>query len=134
MKWRLSAIVLAGGIISAGVYFVGEARSVTVVKSSAQAWVWVAPDQHKLFVDELDDYAKKKGLRVNTRKLPVASWEMMEVTLLTPKDNKISVANATAPGKFSAAIMVLHPEENWRTYWTEFRAYVSARHRWEDVP
>lgn len=128
------ALVFLTGTTIAGPFFVDRTDAVTVIKSSAQAWVWVAPVNRQRFVDELRDYARDKGLQLHHRKLLGPPWEIAEVTLLTPKENKISVANATAPDKFSAAIIVYRPEENWQIYWKEFRAYVSARYKWEDVP
>jgi hypothetical protein len=104
----------------------------TAIKSSATAWVWVPADRQERFVDELRDYAENKALKFSAVKPPNPVWTTSGVTLLTPKDNRISII-MTVPGKFSAAIIVLHPEENWHAYWKEFSAYVSARHRWEDV-
>jgi hypothetical protein len=134
VKHVFAPLALVGAIVVAGIPFIDQTRAVTVVKSSAQAWVWVSPDQHERFIDELRNYARDKGLQFRTRKLPGPPWQMIEATVLTPKKNEISVANATAAGKFSAAIMLLHPDEDWQSYWKDFREYVRARHRWEDVP
>ncbi|MGH8305581.1 MAG: hypothetical protein ACRETG_08200 [Steroidobacteraceae bacterium] len=134
MKWFVVGIVILVGAIIVGVLFINRTDAVTVIKSGAQAWVWVAPDQQQRFVGELRDYAQSKGLQFNTRELAGPPWQMTEVVLNTPKANEIAVANATALDKFSASITVFHPDENWQDYWKDFRAYVGARHRWEDVP
>jgi hypothetical protein len=101
------------------------------IRNSATAWVWVAPDQQQKFVDELRDYARQKSLRFSNNVVP-APWKMIGMTILTPKENEISVINATAPDKFAIAITIEHPEAGWQNYWRDFRTYVSTRHKWQD--
>jgi len=133
-KWLLVALLLSVAAVGGGAFFMTRTHAVTVIKSSAQAWVWVAPDQQERFVTELCEFARKKGFKCNPSKPPSGDWPLIGVIMVTPKGNEISVINGTAPDKFSADITIFHPEAGWQSYWKDFRAYVSARHKWEDVP
>jgi len=103
------------------------------INSSAQAWIWVAPDMQEHFVSELCEFAREKRFRCNPSRPPSPDWQMIGVIIVTPKDNEIWVVNGTAKDQFGAAITVLHPEPEWRKYWEDFRTFVMARHKWEDT-
>ena len=110
-----------------------ESTTVTVVKSSASAWVRVAPEMQPQLIDELKEYAQQRSLSF-AQSVTEYPWRMIEIELKTPQGNEILVINATAIDKFSAGITVFQDAEDWRRYWNDFRAHVSARHMWEDVP
>src|SRR5581483_9759148 len=98
-KWLLVALLLIAVAVGAGVFFMMRTHAVTVIKSSAQAWVWVAPDQQEHFVTELCEFARRKGFKCNPSKPPSGDWQMIGVIMVTPKENEISVINATALDK-----------------------------------
>jgi hypothetical protein len=120
--------------VAAIIAFVSPSRPVTVIRSSAQAWIWVAPNQQQQFVEELHSYARTKSLKFNPSTLPGPPWTMVGVIMVTPRGNEISIINATARDEFSAGVTVFHKEENWESYWKDLHTYVSARHKWQDVP
>lgn len=130
-KWLFAVLLLGATAVGGGAFLMTRTHPV-VIKSSAQAWVWVAPDQQEHFVTELCAFARQKGFKCNPSEQPGPSWKMIGVVLVTPKENEITVINATAPDKFDAAITMFHPGEDWQGYWKDFRAYVSARHKWDD--
>jgi hypothetical protein len=103
----------------------------TFIRNSATAWVCVSPDQQQQFVVELRVYSGRRSLRFSNNVVP-APWKVIGMTILTPKANEISIINATVPDKFAVAITIEHPEAGWQNYWRDFRAYVSARHKWQD--
>jgi hypothetical protein len=130
MQWFSSTLALiAITVVGRAV----DATPVGVTGSNAQGWLWVAPDRQQLLVADLREYARRTGLHFSSRKLPGPPWDMTEVTLVTPKGNSVTVANATARDKFSVAITLFHPEDNWRVYWDGLRKHLSARYKWEDV-
>jgi hypothetical protein len=104
-----------------------------VIKSSAQAWIWVAPDRQEHFVAELCEFARENRFKCNPSRPPSPDWQMIGIIIVTPNDNEISVINGTATDKFGAPITVLHPEPEWRKYWEDFRTFVMARHKWEEI-
>jgi len=133
MKWlSFAALGVITAVIIGGVVFLNR-TPMRVVKSTAQGWLWAAPDRQQLLFDDLREYARRSGLQFSSRKLPGPSWEITEVTLLTPKENTVRVANATARDKFSVAITLFYPEDNSRVYWDGLRTHLSARYKWEDV-
>jgi hypothetical protein len=103
----------------------------TFVRNSATAWIWVAPSDQAQFVEELQGYAHQRSLRFKANAVP-APWRMIDVTILTPKKNKITIINATQFDKFNATITVFHPNEDWKLYWNDLRTYERARHKWLD--
>jgi hypothetical protein len=133
MKWlSFAAFGVITAVIIGGVVFLNR-TPVRVVKSTAQGWLWVAPDQQQQFIEELRDYARGKALQFDLRRFPGPPWNMTHVILTTPKANEIDATNATARDKFSVSITLLHPEENWRSQWDDLRARLIARYKWEDV-
>src|SRR5205807_2989156 len=128
MQWFSSTFALIAATVVGGSL---GATPVGVIGSSAQGWLWAAPDRQQLLFDDLREYARRSGLQFSSRKLPGPSWEITEVTLLTPKENTVRVANATARDKFSVAITLFYPEDNSRVYWDGLRTHLSARYKWE---
>lgn len=130
MKWIFLALCLLVGV---AIIFTNRNHEVSVTKASAVGWVWVEPNEQQHFVDQLRELASSEGLRFNPSKQSGPSWPMIGVILVTPKENEITVINATQVDKFSVAIAVFHRDDQWQKYWSDFRAYVSARYRWEDA-
>ena len=93
----------------------------------------VGPEVQAQLIDEVQEYARQKSLRFEYS-VTEYPWRMHQIIMNTPNGNEIVVINATAVDKFSAGITVFQSAEDWSRYWNEFRAYMSARHMWEDVP
>lgn len=104
-----------------------------VVGSSAQAWMWTAPEMQSQLLSQMEQYSKKANLTFESRTIP-ASWNMISITVTTPKGNEMEIINATAPDKYSVSITVFHKDENWRKNWEDLRAYLNAHYKWEDIP
>lgn len=116
------------------VVLVGISRTrPVVVSSSAQAWMWMAPEMQPQLLNLMQEYAKKEDLTFESRKIP-ASWNMISITLTTPKGNELEIINATALDTYSVSITVFHDDEDWRPYWGKLRSYLNARYKWKDIP
>lgn len=113
---------------------IGYSGAVTVIRSTAQAWVWVETHDQPEFVRELHDYAERNKLKFNCNVMSTPRWKMYGVTMLTPSGNEIAIVNATSLNQFSVSITVFRKEKNWFNYWENLRAYISVRHKWQDLP
>jgi hypothetical protein len=133
MKWLVTLLAIGAGFAVVAAFMFGNVDSTRVTGSSAQAWIWIAPEQQQQLVAELQDYAKANGLQFQPAHLTGNIWEKSSVELVTVKNNRISIV-MTAPNKFSAAIIVSDSSENWQKCWNSFRAFVSGLHKWKDVP
>jgi hypothetical protein len=105
----------------------------TVIKSSVQAWVWVGPESQAAFINDLRIYAQRNSLKLSYYTLPGPPWKSIHLILETPKHNKIDMLSAGA-NKVSVAMFVRSANENWRSFWNDFRAHVSTQYKWEDIP
>ncbi|HEY4112735.1 MAG TPA: hypothetical protein VGM17_01630 [Rhizomicrobium sp.] len=132
-KWLLPMVLLSLTTLIGEAFLPTASHAAKVVESSAQAWVWVPPDQQEQFVTEVCEFARQKGFKCNSSKPPSPNWQMVGIVVVTPQQNEISVINATARDKFAAGITVFQPEPEWPTYWNDFRTFVSARHKWRDI-
>jgi hypothetical protein len=104
-----------------------------VIKSSAQAWIWIPEAEQAEFAHDIQRYGTSRSLRFDRYDIP-APWKMISLQLTTPKGNKIEVVNATGRDKFLASITVFHQNEDWMHYWQDFRSHFSVKHKWQDVP
>ena len=129
-KWAIIIPLIFGGSIVAAAATMWATPG-KFARNSATAWVWVARERQSKFISEIKDYAGRRSLKFSSNIVP-APWKMVGMTMLTPKENEISIINATAPDKFAIAITVDHPEEHWQSYWDHIRSYISARYKWRD--
>jgi hypothetical protein len=125
--WLLTAAIATAACIGC------SSKPPTVIQSSAQAWIWVPENQQDRFVKVLQDFAALHGLVCNPSKPPSPIWPVLGFIIVTPKNNEVTVLNATAPEKFNAAIALEHDEPDWQTYWSDFRAAVSPEFKWEKI-
>jgi hypothetical protein len=120
-------------LIAAGVVAAMWAMPGKFIANSATAWVWVEPSRQPLFTNELRNYARQKSLRFSCNEVPAPpKWKVIGMTILTPRENEITIINASASDKFAVGITIEHPEPGWQHYWQDFRAYVQTRHKWRD--
>ena len=131
---KMFVILLAVLATNTNVAVGEEGQGAQVIESRAQAWFWVPPEDQQRFIDGVRRYAKLKSLTLNVTEFPAPPWKSVDMILVTPNENEIKIIGVSASGKFSASVTVLHENEDWKSYWKEFRAYIRSRYKWEDVP
>jgi len=113
---------------------IGKSGTVIETAPSASARVSVPDGGQDQFIAALTNYAHMKGLVANPSVLPGPPRTLHTLIIVTPKENELQIINANTENKFEVSIMIFHREERWQPYWRDFRAYVSQRYKWEDVP